>query len=317
MTETTAELVAAPIASDRPGELIREAMSAAREEQRVKLVEIVDPLDGTRAPAFITETGVKSLDAEAFDQYRASPTRRKGTATFTRVDSFIEHVNRFKDEDSAIFANEDPKAPRLTAVLDYHVAGGFDKDPRHGTHRSAYAFPLSPEWTAWFGKNAEAMSMVSFAAFLEDHIVDVLQEPGTLGEAADAFVKATGGKFATPSKLIEIARGLQVNEKSVVKEARNLSSGEAEIVFDVEHTGADGKPLKLPNLFVIAIPVFKRSPVVYRLIARLRYRKTGEGLVFWFELWRPDLVFTDAFEEAVEEVRTKTELPVFLGSPEA
>ena len=309
--ENEAEIVS------RPGELLHRAVEVAREEMRVDLVELVDPLDGTKAPAFVTSEGVSAIDASAFDEYREAPVRRKGVAALTRVDSFIAHVNRFKDEDSAIFADESPTAPKLTAVLDYHKAGGFDADPRHGTHRATYAFPLSPEWQAWFGKSGVAMSMVEFAAFLEDHIVDVLAEPGSLSDAADAFVKATGGKFATPTKLIEIARGLQVNEQSVVKEARNLSSGEAEIIFDVQHTSADGKPLKLPNLFVIAIPVFKRSEVIYRLIARLRYRKTGDGLKFWFELWRPDLVFTDAFEEAVSTVEKATELPVFIGSPEA
>ena len=105
------------------------------------------------------------------------------------------------------------------------------------------------------------MAMVEFASFLEDHIVDVLNESGGLSSDADNFVKMTGGKFATPSKLIEIARGLQVNEASVVKEARNLSTGESEFTFDTQHTGADGKPLKMPNLFVIAIPVFARSAV--------------------------------------------------------
>ncbi len=299
---------------DRPGELIESAMEAAREEMRVKLIEVIDPTDNVKAPAFITASGIQGLDRSIFDPYRAAPARRKGTASLTRVESFIEHVERFKDSESVIFAIDDPKAPRLTAVLNYHPSG--DAGPRFGDHRSAYAFPMSPEWQAWFGHDGKAMSMIEFAAFLEDHIVDVLPEPGTLSDAAQQFVTATGGKFATPTKLIEIARGLQVNESSVVKEARNLSTGESEFTFDTSHTGADGKPLKMPNLFVIAIPVFARAAVSYRLIARLRYRKTPGGLVFFYELWRPDLVFTDAFEEAVTQVKEATGLPVLMGTPE-
>lgn len=303
---------------DRPGELLETAIKVGEEYLHVALGIATDPRDNATAPVVVSRTGIDAVSPSIFDQYRAAPLRRKGTAGLSRIESFIEHVNRFKDADSAIFADENPTAPRLTAVLDYHPAGGFaDAKARFGGHRSAYTFPLSPEWKAWFGKDATAMSMIEFAAFLEDHIVDVLPEPGDLSEAAQRFVAATGGKFATPTKLIEIARGLQVNENSVVKEARNLSSGEAEIVFDTQHTGADGKPLKMPNLFVIAIPVFMRASVSYRLIARLRYRKTGEGLKFWFELWRPDLVFTDAFEEAVARVSSETGLPVLLGSPEA
>lgn len=303
---------------DRPGELLSSAIEAAREHARVQIAEATDPRDGAKAPVVVSGNGVQAVDPDIFDVYRNRPLRRRGTAKLGRLESFIEHVLRFKDGDSAIFADESPAAPKLTAVLDYHLAGPIVAvEPRFGEHRAIYPFPMSPEWQAWFGQNAKAMSMVEFAAFLEDHIVDVLPEPGELSETAQRFVSATGGKFATPSKLIEIARGLQVNESSVVKETRNLSSGEAEIAFDTTHSGADGKPLKIPNLFIIAIPVFARADVSYRLIARLRYRKTPAGLLFFFELWRPDLVFTDALEEAVERVRTDTGLPVFMGSPEA
>lgn len=298
---------------DRPGELLETAIGIAEKHLRPEIVEVIDPRDGTKAPVVLDE-GAHALDSAIFDSYRPQPLRRKGSASLSRIESFTDHVNRFKDTASAIFATEDPHNPKLTAVLNYHTAG--DGAARFGDHRSVYAFPLSPEWKAWFGQNAKAMSMIEFAAFLEDHIVDVLAEPGTLSEAAQQFVTATGGKFATPTRLIEIARGLQVNESAVIKEARNLSTGEAEFTFDTTHTGADGKPLKMPNLFVIAIPVFARSTVSYRLLARLRYRKTASGLVFFYELWRPDLIFTDAFEEAVTQVSKATELPVFMGTPE-
>lgn len=303
---------------DRPGELLNAAFNNAQEHLRADVRDAIDPRDGSKAPIIVTQVGIQAVDPAIFDQYRSAPIRRKGTAKFERIESFIDHVNRFKDADSAIFADSNPAAPKMTAVLNYNRAGTIDEAaPRFGDHRSSYPFPLSPEWNAWFGQNAKAMSMIEFASFLEDHIVDVLPDPGELSAAATNFVTSTGGKFATPTKLIEIARGLQINESSVVKETRNLSTGEAEITFDTTHTGADGKPIKMPNLFIICIPVFERASVSYRLIARLRYRKTGGGLVFFYELWRPDLIFNDAFEEAIEEVRAKTELSVFIGNPEA
>lgn len=293
---------------------IAEAFETAAAHLRVQPGTLVDPRDDTSAPVVVSRQGVEAVDPSIFDAYRAAPLRLKGTAKMDRLDSFIAHVNRFKDASSAVFATADPRAPKMEAVLDYSPAQG---EPRFAGHRTSYAFPLSPEWQAWFGQDGKAMSMVDFASFLEDHIVDVLAEPGAMSEAAQAFVTTTGGKFATPSKLVEIARGLQVNETSVVKETRNLSSGEAEITFDTQHTGADGKPLKMPNLFVIAIPVFARAAVSYRLLARLRYRKQGGQLLFFYDLWRPDLVFNDAFEEAAANVERETGLPVFMGTPEA
>jgi len=160
------------------------------------------------------------------------------------------------------------------------------------------------------------MSMTDFAAFLEDRIVDVVADAEPTTDAAKAFVAAINGRMATPTKLIELARGLQVYENSVLKEARNLSSGEGQLTFDSQHVDADGKPLQVPNLFMICIPIFARSPDFYRLLARLRYRKAQGGLVFWFELWRADMAFEQAFTDACTRVADETALPLFTGTAE-
>ena len=114
---------------------------------------------------------------------------------------------------------------------------------------------------------------------------------------------------------MELSRGLQVYESSAVREVVNLSSGEGQISFQSEHTDQHGVPLKVPGLFLIAIPVFRNGPL-YRIAARLRYRKNA-GLVFWYDLWRIDRTFDHAFDEALGRVRAETALPVMLGKPEA
>ncbi len=68
---------------------------------------------------------------------------------------------------------------------------------------------------------------------------------------------------------------------------------------------------------MICVPVFARSPVFYQILARFRYRKSGTGLTFWFELWRPDLVFEQAFSEACDRASAETKLPIFIGAPES
>ncbi|MDE8453326.1 DUF2303 family protein, partial [Klebsiella pneumoniae] len=90
---------------------------------------------------------VTPMAASVFDQYRTNPLRRAGTATMLSLDSLIDHVNRFKDADTVVFADDSRSAPSMTAVLDYHRAGASG-DPRFGKHRSLYAFPLSDEWKA-------------------------------------------------------------------------------------------------------------------------------------------------------------------------
>lgn len=279
-----------------------------------EIVTVIDPLTGVSALAFRRAGTLTPVTEEIFSSYRDTPIRRTGTAALTDLDSLIEHVNRFKDEDSILYASDDRSAPSITAVLDYHRAGA-DASPRFGRHRAKFAFPLSDEWKAWNAANKKPLRMVEFAAFLEDRIIDVLDDSEGLPDDMARFVKAIGGNIASPTKLMEISVGLKVNEKSAVAETVNLSSGEGEITFASQHTDGAGKPLRVPNLFLIGVPVFKNGPA-YRIACRLRYRKADGGLVFWYELWREDRVFDDAFREAVARTKADTGLPVLMGTPE-
>ena len=301
---------------DRPGELLRESFAIANDLRKVEITKVEDPRDGTTGLVAVG-TEVRVINPDDLDRYRFNPIWRSGTAALTRIESFIELVERFKNPESAIFACDNPDAPRLTAIFDYHPAGPDHLATAARRHRSEYAFPLSDEWQSWMKANGTPMQMSDFAAFLEDRIVDVVADAAPSSPAAKDFVAKTGGNIASPSKLIEIARGLQVNEASVVREARNLTTGEAEVVFQSEHLDGSGNKLTLPNLFMICVPVFARSPDFYQILARFRYRKTAGGIVFWFDLWRPDLVFEQAFTEACTKVQTATKLPLFIGAPEA
>ena len=315
--------------TDHTGDLLREAVKVAQDLPRVTIGSINDPLDGTPALVAIGET-VTALPPSLFDAYRANPVRVKGTARMTQVESFIAAVNRFKNDNSAIFANESRSTPALLAVIDYHDevlldhVDGLDISDsealaRHCDHKISYAFPLSDEWKAWTSANAKPMSMVEFARFLEDRIVDVdAVEPDQLSAELQRFFSATGkSSIAGPSRLMALATGLKINEASVVHEVRNLSSGEGQVSFTSEHKDDSGKLVDVPGMFIICIPVFQRSPAVYRIAARLRYRKTSDGLTFWYELWRSDAVFDHAFAEACDKVSGETGLPLFYGQPEA
>ncbi|MCW2395865.1 MULTISPECIES: YfdQ family protein [unclassified Sphingobium] len=283
----------------------------------VDIIQITDPLTGITVPASKGRDGIEIISPGAFAGYRKGPVHREGSAAFTRIESLIEHIERFKDADSALFAIDNRAAPSITAVLDYHPAGATSL-PRFGKHRAVFNFPLSDEWKAWAECDKKPMTMADFAAFLEDRIVDVIELiPGEdkPSEGLQKFINICGGKIATPTKLVELSRGLKVYESANVREAVNLSTGEAKIAFEVEHQDEHGGKLDVPNLFMIAIPVLQRG-MLYRLAARLRYRKTPQGLVFFYELWRSDRAFDDAISEACERVHVETGLPLLFGKPE-
>lgn len=276
--------------------------------------------NGEQAPCVITREGLTVINPSEFDKWADAPRFRKGTAMLTDLSSFIAHTNRYKDSHTLVFANDDRVKPSLTAVLNYHEAGaeGF---PRFGNHRSHFAFPLSDEWKAWKAMNAEPMRMDAFARFLEDHIVDVM--PTHLIQIADdeatmRFVDTLGGlgRIADPAQLMSLANNLHINEHSTISQAQVLSSGEVKLDFQSSHDATqNGVSITMPTMFIVGIPVFKNGPA-YQIFARLRYRKQGSSLTFWYELWRDDRVFDKAFDESVYRVRDETELAVLMGTDE-
>ena len=280
--------------------------------------------DGIEAPGYIDKHGVHALSPDLFDQWASAPRFRRGTATMTDLPSFIGHVNRYKDEHSIIFAKDDPSAPGLTAVLDYHEAEAAGA-PRFGKHRTAFNFPLAPEWKAWMAKNAVQMSMVEFATFIEDRYIEIIP-PAVVAstfkgedDPVKKFVDSLGGidKLGGPNDLMRIASGLSVHENSVVGDVVRLQSGEGSVMFTVQHETADAKGEKftVPPAFGIAVPVFRGEPP-FCVIARLRYRKQSGRLVLWYELFRADLTFDHAVNEAIEKVQNETGLTVWKGTPE-
>lgn len=309
---------ATPAAPRDIGATIERAHEAAEKYQKPTLTTVYHPLDDRFAvPAVMVRDGLRAVPKSVFADYLTHPERRTGTAAMTRLESFIEHVNRFKNSESVIFAKDDRSAPGLTAVLDYHDAGAGGT-PRFGQHRTTFQFPLSDEWKTWVKFNRKPMSMVEFAEFLEERVndIDLIESAEDLNEDIRRFIGATGlDKIASPSRLIELSRNLQIHEASTVKSAHNPASGEGVIRFESEHTDAAGQPVDVPGLFVICIPVFAHDGY-YRLAARLRYRKGGDGISFWYDLWREDLVFDHAFDQACQRVKTETALPLLIGAPE-
>lgn len=316
--------VASPTA-EGVGDVFKATREFIADSLSATIVEVTEPgTDLTVLALLDRDGGMSPIPADVFDGARGAPRFRRGTATMTALASFIDHVNRFGDGDTAVFADDRRDSPKLTAVLDYHrqdnVLQGEHGAYRHGKHRTTFAFPLSDEWKAWQKANGSVMSMGQFSLFLEDRIGDIAIAGDEFPDDLGRFVAVNGGEdaIADYATLIELSRGLKVFEQANVEEANNLSSGEGHIRFSVEHEtrGRSGGVVKVPTMFFIAIPIFNKGPF-YRIGARLRYRKTPEGVKFWYDLYRADRSFDHAFAEAVDKVRAETPAAVFYGAPEA
>ena len=259
---------------------------------------------------------------------RGKPARRKGTATATTLDSFCNLVNRNGDDATLIFVDANWRAPKLTAVLNYHLprtdgepqpAGaeaGDDELARFGDHRVVYAFPLSEPWKGWVTHNGTFMEQEKFAAFIEEHIHEIAP-PDTDNDQERRWEQDFRTRIASPNELVDLARGLEVMVGNKIKTRTRLQSGETSIVFETEHRTADGGEVTVPGLFILRVPIFYRG-LPQRMLVRLRYRPAGEKGVFWaYELFRPDEVVDERIRDDVREVENLTARQVIDGAPEA
>jgi uncharacterized protein YfdQ (DUF2303 family) len=244
------------------------------------------------------------------DEYRTAPVRTEGTATLTTLASFVAHLNRFKQDKSAVFANDGAR-PSLISIIDYHAKS----DPAFCKHRGQYAFPLSVEWQAWQGIAGTAMSQQQFATFLEDRITDVLPpELHSLG--VKELARENDISVAARLPLLTLARGLSINVESKIANHTNLSTGEGVIAYEEAHKdGATGAPLKVPTGFVIAVPLFQGGDA-YPMLVRLRYRVAGGKVTWTLSLFNAQKVITVAVADAVAIVTKETGVPVFMGASE-
>lgn len=295
-----------------------EAVAEIAEKAEAKLFAMTDHLGDIRMTVLLNSPQGQKLQSVKglLDEYRDAPERARGTAAMQTLPSFIDHVCRNKNCDSAVFADRsDVAKPKMIAVIDYnHPSIGSRVRPAFGVHRISYDFPLSDEWKAWSEHNGVVMQQAKFAEFLENRIVDVC-EPHEAEVRTHNFATKIGCALATPTKLLELSRGLSLRVGQVVKNRVSLGTGETDMTFATEHQDERGAPLKVPGAFLIGIPVF-RSGERYQLAARLRYRIKEGALVWLYELAQVELLFDAAFEGACEEVKSGTGLPLFHGLPE-
>lgn len=260
------------------------------------------------------------------------PLQRTGKAVLADLDSLIAWTNRFKGDDTVLFGQIHPE-PKLISVIDYHGSGApvvapeaGDPSANYGRHRAVYNFPVSEQWKRWSAIDGKALDKDVFGEFIEANADDFLDPtPALLGQAGgeieaweqrmiDIAAKIQG-RFGQYAAINLLSRELKIHEVGHIEVKTNRDTGEAQVQFLTEHRSPDGSPLTLPNLFMIAIPVFEEG-ALYRLAVRFRYRKAGQDVKFIASIYNPDAALRDAAREAMHYAQSETDVPLLMGRPE-
>lgn len=321
---------------ENPAETMRKVMAELGKSEALPIPE--EGAQNCGATLITTPTGRNVENLTEIHRKAAEylkPARRRGTATLYDLDSLITWTNRFKGETSALFAKPDMTSPSLTCIADYHAMGAPDPfspegdiTARHCHHRARYEFPLSDEWKAWMAVSGKPLEKDDLGEFIEANAKDIMDPtPAILkGEETEknqnwenrliATARQIEGRYGQLAQLLAMSRQFQVYETSDLTVTSNRDTGEASIQFLNEHKDAAGKPLNIPNLMIIAIPVFMGG-VPYRMPVRFRYRKMGGAVKFVLAPYNPERAFKSAFDEALSIAADQTDLPLMRGTPES
>lgn len=272
--------------------------------------------DKDAVPVLVVPKGLDVRSAKPFlDEMRATPARRTGTATLTRLADFIAHVNRFKSADTMVFVN--PETPSALAIYDYHPAGGDVFVAGNRGHGAAHTFPLSRAFRAWQNAIGRQMPQAEFAAFLTEHAAEVISPNDAPSSAAD--LGALDLTVGTADVLRRLARGLRVSVSEEAEDVHNLDNGDCVISFARKTTStrdAKGEEIRVPGGFVIAVPVLDGDSAVTALPAILRFDRKGGAVAWTITLLHVAEVIERVIASAAERIERETGCPVLYGSPE-
>ena len=289
MNTSPSDVEAAVQAGAKGASIPDRSMYITADSERAEPIPVTLVPDGSKLQ-LLTDAVKESL------RMAPAPRRLRGAAQHQELESFIGHLNRFKDGGSVVWA--DPVVVRLTAVLNYARAD----EPRWGDHRSVYTCPLSREWRIWTAAADRSISQDDLAEFLEQNEADLV------GPGDDDILKG----YPQPSYMLQFARFCRINTKSTYERATNPTTGDSVLIAKVEQ---EQSSTKIPSAFLVGIPVFEAG-ALYRLEARLRLQLKDGRPWFSFALPLADAVKRDAFNEVRAKVAAETDLPVYAGAPE-
>jgi len=202
--------------------------------------------------------------------------------------SLSDYVDRFKTDQTTLFANID--ANSIVAAIDYHGPASAELVK----HRATLKLPFSSQWALWDALDGKLQGQLDFARFLEENCRDVT-EPDT-------------------ADLLEAVSGMQAVEKADFRAKIRTNSDNVDFTYSTTtDAGTTNGDLSIPKRFSLSIPVYFGGQNV-ALEARLRWRKTQDGLTLGYQILRKDQVRQEEFMGIVSAVAASADVPALYGA---
>lgn len=204
-----------------------------------------------------------------------------------QAQSLIDYVNRFKTDDTVIFADLDELA--IAAVIDYHKASSVS--PGLAEHHAVLSLSHSAEWETWNAISGRMYEQKAFARMLDINSDDIAQP--------------------TAADLLETVLDLE-RVKTVTVKRKLQSSGSSRGSGDAS-SNVDGTVL--PPFFLLSIPVFTgEAKVEVRAMTRDDFDANTGKISLGLELVRTRIIIETELARISRAIATATSVPIIMGS---
>lgn len=259
---------------------------------------------------YLVPDGAGGLRIVDTDQYGETPRHVSAARVVTDAASFVAYVNRHKVAGTEIYAHTNTSS--VVAVIDSHE--GSVGDAGWQKHRLTLGLEKSKAWLAWEAADGKLTDQQTFADFLDDRYLDVIDP--------------------APAVLIDIARTFQAKTSVNFESGFREGSGDVTLQYveDTKAKAGQKGDIEIPARIQLALRPYVGGPV-YSIWASFRYRLNGGSVVLGFRLERPENILEAAFADIVTEIRdgrtdkkdgTETRVhdgvgtvPIFNGKPSA
>jgi uncharacterized protein YfdQ (DUF2303 family) len=260
------------------------------------LIDVIDAAQEAVAPhpleagdlfAVTTPSGARTT---IFDLERKlpNPHRKKGTVKLHTQDALARYVGTHHEGDATTLYG-DLDLATVTAVLNGHQVRSAGEEGNGGAagwgdHRAVLTLRETKSWAAWTAIDGKALDQTTFAQFVEDHTLDVVEPNGaTVLELAKTFEATTSVNFASAVRLDNGQRQLTYQETTTARAGQN---------------GA----MQVPDEIVLGLKPWLGTPEPYKVVARLRYNVREGHLKIGVSLLRLDLIIESAFGDVLEDI---------------
>lgn len=236
---------------------------------------------------------LQEVDLEVLD---LTPSSKRGNIEVATPDALTTYASRHLDVDAATLWAEIDHG-RITVIFnDHHGAPGHH--PGWADHRVTLRMARSPEWKAWTDLAGGWVDQLTLAEFLEEHLLEVEWPDG--------------------STLLEVAQTFHATTNATFKSARQLHSGEQQLVYDedVKATAGRAQQTDIPTDLTLRLrPWLGVDPVA--VAGKFRFRVRNGELNLGVKLLYADELSRQAVEDAAAGIATDLTLDVIEGTPPA